>query len=297
MDDDAAARAYFRSKIRPYPREAHYPTGWNGSMTFADIRDALSPNISRLMRYYHFVETDIPDMMAHGFMRLWEELSAKPDTLADLDHGGAAAWVMNHSGSSHYHKFYRRELYLYELATRSEEPDDFIIEGFDHSHARHHAHYAEAVDTRCDIERAMRIMAEKYQHCRSHLMALYYITTSVSPDDAAALAGHGGTKKSWWLTSVVKPMREELCELLELSRPSKTTWQDKLRNGHETPFQHVLERFESNGDTRMAVAVRGLADRESTKSMMDTLELPKSHVNYLRLKAHQALNKAYGCRM
>lgn len=297
MQDAAAASAYFRSKIRPYPVEAHYPTGWNGCMTFAQIRDALSPNISRLMRYYHYVEVDIPDMMAHGFMRLWEELSAKPDMLAGMDHGDAASWVMYRSGSAHYRKFQRREVYLHELASNSDEPDDFIIDGLDHSHAHHHARYAETVDMRCDIERAMHIMAEKYQHSRSHLMALYYITTSVAPDDAAELAGHGGTKKSWWLTKVVKPMREELCELLGLSRPGKTTWQEKMSAGQHTPFQSVLERFETSGDTRMTVALRGLAEHESVKSMMKQLDLPKSHVQYLRLKAHHELNQAYHCRM
>jgi hypothetical protein len=47
-------------------------------MTFAQIRDSLTPNINRLMRYYRYVEVDIPDMMAHGFMRLWEQLVDQP---------------------------------------------------------------------------------------------------------------------------------------------------------------------------------------------------------------------------
>jgi hypothetical protein len=123
-----------RSQIRPFPREAHYPTGWNGSMTFEEIRESLTPKINRLMRYYRYVDVDIPDMIAHGFMRLWEELSKQPDLLAKMDQGGATKWVMYRSGSSHYKKFYRREMYLEDLATRSNDPDDFIIDGYDRGH-------------------------------------------------------------------------------------------------------------------------------------------------------------------
>lgn len=293
--DTEAIRAKIRSQTRPFPREAHYPTGWNGSMTFEEIRDALTPTINRLMRYYRYVDVDIPDMIAHGFMRLWEELSKQPDLLAKMDQGGATKWVMYRSGSSHYKKFYRREMYLEDLATRSGDPDDFIIDGYDHSHIIDHAQYAEAVDIRLDIEQTMRHMAEKYMDSRKHLAALYYITTSVAPDDAAELAGCGGTKKCWWLTSVVKPMREELCELLGLFRPRQMTWQEKLRAGQEAPLKQLIEDHEASGKERMAETLRSLSQYESAKTLMERLELPKSHVHYLRRMAHQELNRAYGC--
>jgi hypothetical protein len=294
--DDAADRAYFRSQIRPFPREAHYLTGWNGTLTFAEIRDALTPNLNRLMRYYHYVEVDIPDMIAHGFMRLWEELSKTPNFLATFDQGDALAWITYRSGTPHYRKFYRREMYLEDLAARSGHPEEFVIDGFDHSPTHSHAAYAEAVDLRLDIEQAMRQMAEKYMDSLPHLAALYYITTSVTPDDAAELAGRGGTKKCWWLTNVVKPMREELGDLLGQEHHAKQTWQDKLRAGQETPFLQLVEHFAATGNERMTVALRGLAEHESTKSMMAKLDLPKSHVQYLRLRAHKELNQAYGCR-
>lgn len=293
--DREAIRAKIRSQIRPFPREQHYPTGWGGSLTFEEIRDALTPSINRLMRYYHYVEVDIPDMISHGFMRLWEELSKQPDLLAPMDKGGATKWVMYRSGSSHYKKFYRREMYLEELATRSGDPDDFIIDGYESGFYTHHAHYAEAVDQRIDITRVMEFMAAKYQHSRAHLMALYYITTSVTLEDAAALAERSGTKTCWWLTSIVKPMREELCELLGLSRPRKMTWQEKVRAGDEAPLIQVVERFENAGDARMAATLRGLAENASSKALMDQLDLPKSHVHYLRRRAHDELNRAYGC--
>ncbi|MBZ0300244.1 MAG: hypothetical protein K8J31_10900 [Anaerolineae bacterium] len=293
--DEEARRARIRSQIRPFPKEQHYATGWNGPMSFEDLCTTLTPSINRLMRYYHYVDVDIPDMIQHGFLRLWEELVKQPDLLSAMDQGGATKWVMYRSGSSHYKKFYRREMYLEELATRSGDPDEFIIEGFEGGFHTGYAHYAEAIDLRLDIERVMEFMGEKYQHSRAHLMALYYITTSVGLEDAAALAGRGGTKTAWWLTSIVKPMREELCELLALERPGKTTWQEKVRAGNETPLIELVERFESEGNERMAATLRALAENESTKAIMAQLDLPKSHVHYLRRKAHEALNQAYGC--
>ena len=307
MDPDREAiRAKIRSQIRPFPNPKepdrppgppirHYPTGWNGEMTFEHICEALTPSINRLMRYYRYVEVDIPDMIQHGFLRLWEELSQQPDLLADKDQGGAVKWVMYRSGISHYRKFYRREMYLEDLATRSGDPDEFIIDGYEGGFYTGHARYTRAVDTRLDIERVMDFMGEKYQHSRTHLAALYYITTSVSLEDAAELAGRNGTKRAWWLTSIVKPMREELCDMLGLSRPGKTTWQDKMRAGDDTPLLHLVAHFETEGDARMAATLRGLADNESTKALMDQLDLPKTHVHYLRRKAHQELNRAYGC--
>src|SRR5690606_10472263 len=276
-----------RSRIRPFPGEAQYPTSWGGEMTFAQIRDALPPSINRLMRYYRYVEVDIPDMMAHGFMRLWEKLVEQPDFLMSVDHGGAIKWVMYRSGSSHYKKFYRREMYLEELATRSGDPDEFIIDGFDHAHVVGHATYAEAVDLRLDIEQAISDLAEKYIDSLPHLAALYYITTSVGPDDAAAIAGRGGTKKCWWLTSIVKPLREELCEMLGIFRPRNATWQDRHLAGVEAPLLHLVALYEAEGNERMAATVQSLAAHESCKTLCQRLGLPKTIIHMLRRNAHR----------
>ncbi len=293
--DREAIRAKIRAQIRPFPREAHYPTGWSDPLTFADICAALTPSITRLMRYYRYVDVDIPDMIAHGFMRLWEELSQNPSLLTDLDQGGAAKWVMYRSGSYHYTKFYRREMYMEELAARNGDPDEFIVEGYEGRWYTDRSEYSRQIDLRLDIEAVMKQMAEKYEDSRAHLAALYYITTSVSPDDAAELADRGGTKKAWWLTSIVKPMREELCELLELPRPEKVTWQEKVRAGETAPLEALLERCKAEGKEQMAVTIEALAENASTKAIIEKLALPQSHVHYLRRTAHQELNRAYGC--
>jgi hypothetical protein len=284
-----------RNRIRPFPREARYPTTWGGQMTFAQIRDSLTPSINRLMRYYRYVEVDIPDMMAHGFMRLWEQLVAQPDFLMSVDQGGAVKWVMYRSGVSHYRKFYRREMYLEDLATRSGDPDEFVIDGLDHAHIVGYATYAEAVDLRLDIEQAISDLAQKYMHSLVHLAALYYITTSVGPDDAAAIAGRGGTKKCWWLTSVVKPLREELGAKLELFKLRQETWRDHHLAGVNAPLLRLVARYEAEGNLRMAATVQSLAAYESCQTLCQRLGLPKTTIHMLRRNAHRDLNRAYGC--
>lgn len=214
MQTASQLRERIRGAIQPFPSEARYKTGWNGSMTFAEIRDALIPNINRLMRYYRRIDVDIPDMLAHGFMRLWEEISQNPDLLADKDHGAAVKWVLNRSGASRYRKWFRREMYAEDYAKRDNNPDEYTINGYGKGFHEGHAHFANAVDLRLDICRAIEHCAEKYQDSPPHLAALYYITTSVKCEEAASIAGRGGKQRSWWLTSVVKPVREELCMLL-----------------------------------------------------------------------------------
>lgn len=296
MTDDSDIRERIRAHIKPFPRERRYLTAWNGEMCFEDIRASLTPNINRLMRYYRYVEVDIPDMIAHSFMRLWEELTQQPDLLADKDHGGAVKWVMYRSGISHYRKFYRREMYREDLATQSGNPDEFMIDGYGKRVQYGHSHFAEAIDIRIDIERAVTQLAEKYQDNLAHLAALYYITTSVKPDDAAAIAGRAGSKKSWWLTSVVKPLREELCELLELERPKRETWQDKVRTGNEAPLQRLISDYAEQGNAQLSATFESLSRFETCRTLMDELEVSKGRVHRLRYKAHQLLNEAYACR-
>ncbi len=281
--------------IRPFPRVAHYATGWTGERTFDEIYADLTPNLNRLLRYYGNADIDIPDLVAHAFMRLWMDLSADLNLLAGVDKGGALKLLLNRTNPQIFRKVYRHEVYLDDLATRSGDPDEFVIDGFDHGHSSHYAEYAEAIDLRLDIERAIGETAEKYIDSLPHLAALYYITTEVGPDDAAAIAGKGGTKKCWWLTSVVKPMRNELCQKLELFAPTKETWQDRYRAGIEAPLLRLVDRYDAEGNLRMVATLQSMAAYESCKKLMQRLQLPKSHVQYLRLVAHRELNKIYRC--
>jgi len=281
--------------IRPFPRVAHYATGWAGERTFDEIYADLTPNLNRLLRYYGNADNNLPDLIAHAFMRLWMDLSADTTLMAGVDKGGALKLLLNRANPQIFRKVYRHEVYLDDLATRSGDPDEFVIDGFDHGQRTRYAEFAEAIDLRLDIERAIGETADKYIDSLPHLAALYYITTEVSPDDAAAIAGKSGTKKCWWLTSVVKPLRSELCEKLELFAPTKPTWQERYRAGIEAPLLHLVDRYEAEGNLRMVATIQSMAAYESCKKLMERLQLTKSHVQYLRLVGHRELNKIYRC--
>jgi hypothetical protein len=138
-------------------------------------------------------------------------------------------------------------------------------------------------------------MAEKYINSLPHLAALYYITTEVSPDDAAAIAGRDGTKKSWWLTSIGLTMREELADLLGIFRRQPVQWKDKFLAGDEIPLWRLVDQYEAKGNERMATTLKSLAAHESCKALVKRLGLPKTTIHMLRRNAHKELNKVYGC--
>ena len=288
-------QSHISNQIKPFPHTTIYMTGWGGLRTFEQIYEDLIPSFNRLLRYYRNHEFDIPDLIAHAFMRLWMDISVNRSMLALVDKGGALKLLLNRTNPQLYRKFYRREIYLGDMAMLSGDPDDFIIDGYDHSHIISYATYAEAIDLRIDIEKAITEMAEKYMDSLPHLVALYYITTEVAPDDAAAIAGRSGTKKCWWLTSVVKPMREELCKKLELFKSRKGTWLNRYLAGVEAPLLHLVARYETEGNLRMATTVQSMAAHESCKTLCERLGLPQYTIHMLRRNAHKELNKVYGC--
>jgi hypothetical protein len=272
--------------------EAVFVTGWAGGLTFAEIREQLTPNLYRLLRYYRRPEAELDDQHAHCFMRLWMELSANPAFLANASKNEALRLLLNRTSPQSYRKHDLHEVSLEELADKSSEADDFIIDGYS-SGGGGHAKYTRAVDQRLDIERAIQTVALRHMNSLPHLVALYYITTSVNVDAAAALAGRSGGKKGWWLTSIVKPVREELQELLALYDTRRNDWRSRFLAGDERPMQTVIERHASRGNSRMVLVLKSMAAHENCNTLGQRLGVPKSTVFYLRRMAHMELNRAY----
>ena len=295
MSDTASSLCErIREHIRPFPRETRYVNGWTEPLTYAEIYDALCPGVTRLLSYYRNPQADIPDMVAHGFMRLWEALVADPDLLADKDLGGAIKYVMNRRAGSVYKKWYRREFGMLDLVPNSGDPEEFVIEGYGSGYHEGHARFTRVVDLRCDITDAMTRLSEKYADSLPHLAALYYITTEVSCEDAASLAGRGGSKRSWWMTSIVKPIREELRDMLGIPKQEKITWQDRIKDD-ENPMETLINKFKAEGNSRMVTTLSNLWMGQSCKELQECIDAPMTTVSYLRRTAHRHLNDVYGC--
>lgn len=170
--------------------EAVFVTGWAGALTFAEIREQLTPNLYRLLRYYRRPEAELDDQHTHCFMPLWMELSANPAFLESASKNEALRRLLNRTNPHAYLKHDLHEISLEELADKSGEVDDFIIDGYSSGGAGH-AKYTRAVDLRLDIERAIQTLAHRHMNSLPHLVALYYITTSVNVDAAAARKAGG----------------------------------------------------------------------------------------------------------
>jgi len=285
-----------RESIQPFRHERVFQTGWSGKLSFAEIHADLTPNMNRLLRYYRRPAAYIPDILQEGFMRLWSDLCQEPDMLAKANKGDALRMVLDRTRTPYFaRRAVTREVYLDDLATRSGDPDEFVIEGYEGRFYKDHSEFSRAIDIRIDFANVMQQMAEKYMDSHAHLIALYYITTDVSPDDAAELAGRGGTKKSWWLTSIVKPMREELAELLGVFVPTKLEWKKKFASGDEGPFWNVVDTFKGRQAHQIVEIMHGMAQHENCKSMASRLDLPMHTIHMYRRKAHEELRKAYRC--
>lgn len=252
-------------QIKPFPRVAMYPTSWAQPMTFEQLHDDLTHYASNVMKSYGILPHQLPDCLQNGFMALWETLSAQRDFLAQKTRRQAVFFILARSKISTMQ--YQAGMYdsLDALVTHDwNRTADEQIDGMQHRNGERWAGWATEIDMRIDIERIMHKLANKYMSSTKHLVALYYHTTQVGKE-AAAIAGKGGTKKCWWLTSVVKPMRSELCEKLELFAPTKETWQDRYSAGIEAPLLRLVERYEADGNLRMVATPQSMAAYESCK--------------------------------
>lgn len=94
------------------PSEAVFVTGWAGALTFAEIREQLTPNLYRLLRYYRRPEAELDDQHAHCFMRLWMELRTDPAFLANASKNEALRLLLNRTNPQSYRKHEQHEVSL-----------------------------------------------------------------------------------------------------------------------------------------------------------------------------------------
>jgi len=103
-----------RFGIRPFPRVALYPTGWNGEMTFEQISEDIRPRAAKmLLRQYRVWAQDLDDCLQNGLMYVWEQLVADRDFLARKSRFEAAIIVCYRSKSTSIRKQNLRYEYMW----------------------------------------------------------------------------------------------------------------------------------------------------------------------------------------
>jgi len=258
----------FRSKIKPFPTIAVYPTSWADAMTFDQIYDDLAHYASNVMKRYGFLPYEIPDCLQIGFMVLWEMLSAQHDFLAQKTRRQAVFFILARCKISTMR--YQEDRYDSLDAMISNDwrntADEHAIDGMQHRQGERWAGWATEIDLRIDIERIMHKLADKYADSIKHLAALYYVTTQVSRKDAASIAGM--TTANWYQTYVLPMLAEVRYEfaqaflethsypvpkpIIEYPDKSRCTgrfvspyraWRDQYRGGHTAPADALLAKY------------------------------------------------------
>ena len=132
---------------------------------------------------------ELPDCLQIGFMVLWETLSAQPHFLAQKTRRLAVFFVLARCKISSMRYGESRYDSLDALTTDDwhSTSDEHAITGLEADRDERWAAWATDVDTRIDIERIMRKLANKYADSLKHLVALYHVTTQVSRVDAARI--------------------------------------------------------------------------------------------------------------
>ena len=147
----------FRSKIRPYPRAAVYPTGWAGDLSFQQIYDDLAHYASNVMKNFGVFKDELPDCLQFGFLALGETLVEQRDFLAENTRKQTVFFILARCKIStiRYQANQYDSLDALIKSDRRDTADENVIDGLQHQQGERWAGWATQVDMRADIERIM----------------------------------------------------------------------------------------------------------------------------------------------
>jgi DNA-directed RNA polymerase specialized sigma24 family protein len=284
-------------------------------MTFEQIHDDLAHYASNVLKSYGVLPHQLPDCLQNGFMALWETLSAERDFLAEKTRRQAVFFILARSKISTMQ--YQAGMYdsLDAMVTDDwHNTADEQIDGMQHQRGERSAGFATQVDMRLDIERVMHKLAAKYADSLRHLAALYYITTQVTRQDAAAIAGM--TPWNWVQSYVVPLLMEVRFEFAEafleahdypvpkpiIEYPDKNhsngqfvspyrAWREQYRAGHTAPAEALLAKYAHTPCLSLALQAQldGKGYRKAAADVGRSANTFRKHMN----RAARLLHEAY----
>ncbi|MDX2159891.1 MAG: hypothetical protein SF162_01065 [bacterium] len=302
-------------QIKPFPRVAVYPTSWAEPMTFEQLHDDLAHYASNVLKSYCVLPHQLPDCLQNGFMALWETLSAQRDFLKEKTRRQAVFFILARSKISTMQ--YRAQMYESLDAMISDDWHNTVdeqIDGMQHQRGERWAGWATEIDMRIDIERVMHKLATKYADSLRHLAALYYLTTQVSRQDAAGIAGM--TPWNWVQSYVLPVMAEVRYEFAEafletheypapkpiIDHPDKNrsngrfvspylAWREQYSAGHTAPAETLLDQYRHTPCLSLALQAQidGKGYRTAAADVGRSANTFKKHMN----RAARLLSEAY----
>lgn len=304
----------FRSKIRPYPRAAVYPTGWAGDLTFQQIYDDLAHYASNVMKNFGVFEDELPDCLQFGFMVLWETLVEQRDFLAEKTRKQTVFFILARCKIStiRYQANQYDSLDALIKSDRRDTADENVIDGMQHQQGERWAGWATEIDMRIDIERIMHKLANKYMSSTKHLVALYYHTTQVGKEAAANIV----TTDVWrWYQRYGLYVQQELqYEFAEVFLEDHTYpppglfeqpvehpnhgrftspyhWREQYKHGNTAPAEALLEQYRHTKCVSVALRAQ-LEGKTYRQAAIDSGYSPASFPKYMK-RAARLLRDAY----
>ena len=302
-------------QIKPFPRVAVYPTSWAEAMTFEQIHNDLAYYASNVLKSYGVLPHPLPDCLQNGFMALWETLSAQRDFLAQKTRRQAVFFILARSKISTMQ--YQSQMYDSLDAIVSDDWHNTVdeqIDGMQHQRGERWAGWATEIDMRIDIERVMHKLATKYADSLRHLAALYYITTQVSRQDSASIAGM--TPWNWYQGYVLPvladvryefaqaflethdyPVPKPMIEHLDKSRCTGRfispyrAWREQYLAGHTAPAEVLLDQYRHTPCLSLALQAQidGKGYRMAAADVGHSANTFKKHMK----RAARLLSQAY----
>lgn len=286
---------HIRSQIRPFPRIATYPTGWNGDLTFEQIAEDISPRAAKmLIRQYRVWAQDMPDCLQNGLMYIWQQLVEDRQFLAKTTIRDAAIIVCHRSKSTSIRKQNLRYEYLEDFWAQHDfkHPEEMRIGGLERFKiaGERWATWATLTDIRIDIERAVLTVYEQVKDDPAGLLALYAATTCVTSKDLSYVVPGKGEDAIRWRVAAIRNQLRGMLGALQREQP---TWREKFDAGEVEPAMKLLERYPEH-DIRHD-AIRGLIEGKSSRQAAQAFGHNVNTLQYHRRRANRELAQVYGC--
>lgn len=292
-----------------------FSVGWhNKALHFTEIMDAIRETIIKELVYFRKVARQhIPDLLQQGWLRLWQDLQADPQLLAERSRLSSADYVGNRCGSSTLQYYLKRYSSYHQFSNWSQSDSqvfednitDIVIGSSLKSTGRGaHALFARKVDVHLDIAQAIHEVAIWCGDNLKKLAALYFITTSVSQVDAGRIAGLTMNKAQdrkarcvalqYWTKQVLEKLQEVFASYRPIE-PNRHHWKDCVNRGELDPVIALAQTYAEQPDRLLALYI--LTTRVSTTTVVTELGMDHCKLKYAIECVRERLRQLYARRV
>ena len=230
-------------ETQPTPLPAAYPTRWGGTMTLEQIisdpqvRRAAFAKAGRL----GLDGEDLEDCVQQGFIKLWQQLVANPNLLADKGPVWAGIYVAYSGDTKKFHRHNQRQQKFTDPTFGWQDADEYLELGRLSGNMPTRADWTIEADETIDVDLFINTMIQHYADDPKKLVALQAVTGAISSQEAARKLG---LHKKNFAASIGNPVRQEVQALLpdNMKATRSEVWETQLARGEGT--EHITKLAE-----------------------------------------------------